>query len=178
MSTARITKENWWALVLGGVATIFFGFAVVFWPSLTLLALLYLFSAYVLISGVVNIMAGIDTLGRDDSWFLSVVLGVFELGVGLYLLRHTGLKFSTFVVLIGFTLIARGVIEAVVANLSRRASMKTRTLSYASGLGALVAGIVILFAKKPQGVSFVWILGLYAIVAGTIHVTELTAGDK
>lgn len=178
MSTASITKENWWALVLGGVATVTFGIAAVFWPGLTLLVLLYLFSAYVLVSGVVNLTAGISSLEKADSWFLPVILGAFELGVGIYLLQHTATKFSTFIVLIGFTLIARGVIEAVVAYLSARASVKAQAISYVSSFGALVAGIVILFAKESQGVTFVWILGVYAIVVGTLRITELTGGGK
>jgi uncharacterized membrane protein HdeD (DUF308 family) len=178
MSTASVTKENWWALVLGGVATIIFGVAAVFWPGLTLLVLLYLFSAYVLASGVVNVTAGLGTLGKIDSWFLPVALGAFELGVGVYLLRHTAVKFSTFIVLIGFVLIARGVIEAVGAYFNARLAARARALSYVSGLGALVAGIVILFAKQAQGVSFVWILGLYAIVVGTIQITELSSGGN
>src|SRR6202035_3571724 len=108
MSTAAVTKENWWALVLGGVATIIFGVAAVFWPGLTLLVLLYLFSAYVVISGVVNVLAGLGVVGLAEAWFLPVILGAFELGVGVYLLRHVSVKFSTFVILIGFVLIARG----------------------------------------------------------------------
>jgi len=178
MSTASVTKENWWALVSGGVATLIFGVAAVFWPGLTLLVLLYLFSAYVLFSGVVTVLAGIGTLGRVDSWFLPVALGAFELGVGVYLLRHTAVKFSTFIVLIGFVLIARGIIEAVGAYYDARASSRLRMLSYLNALGALVAGIVILFAKQSGGVSFVWILGLYAIVVGTINIAQLAVGDK
>ncbi len=177
MSTAAVTKENWWALVLGGVATIIFGVAVVFWPGLTLLVLLYLFSAYVLISGVVNILASLNSVGQADVWFLPALLGAFELGVGVYLLRHTAVKFSTLILLIGFVLIARGVIEAVSAYVTpARAAAKLQVMSYVSGLGAIAAGIVILFAKQSGGVSFVWILGLYAIVVGTIHVAELGNG--
>lgn len=179
MSTASVTKESWGALVLGGVATIIFGVAVVFWPGLTLLALLYIFSAYALASGVVNVMAGLSSVEKVDSWFLPVALGAFELGVGVYLLRHTAVKFSTFIILIGFTLIARGVVEAVSAYFnSTNASMRALTLNYLSGLGALVAGIVILFSKQAQGVSFVWILGLYALVVGTVQITELAGSKK
>jgi uncharacterized membrane protein HdeD (DUF308 family) len=179
MSTASVTKDNWWALVLGGVATIIFGVAAVFWPGLTLLTLLYLFSAYALISGVVNLMAGLSTVGVANSWFLPLILGAFELGVGVYLLRHTAVKFSTFVILIGFVLIARGVIEAVTSYfLSAGLTARAQALSYLSGLGALVAGIVILFAKQAQGVSFVWILGLYAIIVGVIQIASLSAGER
>jgi len=178
MSTASVTKDNWWVLVLGGVATTIFGVAAVFWPGITLLVLLYLFSAYVLISGIVDASAGLSSLGQSDSWFLPVALGAFELGVGVYLLRHVAVKFSTFIILIGFVLIARGIIEAAGAYLSGRLSARLRMLSYVSGLGALVAGIAILFAKQSGGVSFVWILGLYGIVIGTIQITELANNNK
>jgi uncharacterized membrane protein HdeD (DUF308 family) len=173
MSTASVTKENWWALVSGGVATVIFGIAAVFWPGITLLVLLYLFSAYALISGLVNITAGLATLGQAESWFLPVALGAFELGVGVYLLRHTAVQFATFIILIGFVLIARGVIEAVSAYYNTRASAKVQALSYLSGLGALVAGIIVLFAKQSQGVDFVWIVGLYGLVVGTLQIAAL-----
>jgi len=174
MSTASVTKENWWALLSGGVATLIFGVAAVFWPGITLLVLLYLFSAYALVSGVVNISAGLGTLGQADSWFLPVALGLFELGVGVYLLRHTAVKFATFIILIGFVLIARGIIEAIGAYYDTKASTKVQALSYLSGIGALVAGVVILFvAKQSQGVDFVWILGLYGIGVGTLQIAAL-----
>jgi uncharacterized membrane protein HdeD (DUF308 family) len=179
MSTASITKDNWWALVLGGVATVIFGVAAVFWPGLSLLVLLYLFSAYALISGVVNVTAGLSSQELTESWFLPVLLGAFELGSGIYLLRHPTVQFSSFVILIGFVLIARGVVEAVVSYFNNaRISAKAQAVSYVCSLGALVAGIVILFAKQANGVSFVWILGLYAIVVGTLRITELSARGK
>jgi len=178
MSTASVTKENWWALVLGGLVTLIFGVAAVFWPGITLLVLLYLFSAYVLVSGVLDISAGLGTVGVVDTWFLPVALGAFEVGVGVYLLRHASVKFSTFVVLIGFTLIARGIVEAVGAYYNAVTSVKVRALSYLSGLGALAAGIAILFAKKSQGVNFVWLLGLYAVVVGTLQIAALSERAK
>ncbi len=173
MSAASVTKNNWWALVLGGVATLIFGVAAVFWPGLSLLTLLYLFSAFALVAGVVNVLAGLSTVDGADTWFLPVVLGAFQVGVGVYLLRHTDVKFSTFILLIGFTLIASGVIDAVVSYFNAAATAKAAALSYLSGLGALVAGIVILFSKEANGVNFVWVLGLYAIVVGTLQVAAL-----
>ena len=178
MSTTLITKDNWWILVVGGVATILLGLAVVFWPGLTSLVLLYLFSAYVIITGVGYVLAGISSVGKSETWFLPVILGAFQLGVGVYLLRHSTVKFSTFIVLIGFTLIATGVFEAVSAYYTARLSSKAQAISYLSALGALTAGIVILFTKQVNGLSFVWVLGLYAIVVGTLHIAELSGGSS
>lgn len=176
MSTASVTKESWGALVMGGVVTLVFGVAAVFWPGLTLLTLLYLFSAYVLVSGVVNILAGLASLEAVEAWFLTVALGAFELGVGVYMLRHPHVAFKTFVLLIGFVLIARGLIELVDAYFSALATARTKMMGYVSGVAALVAGIVVLFSKPAQGITFVWLLGLYAIVVGTLHIASLSGG--
>jgi uncharacterized membrane protein HdeD (DUF308 family) len=179
MSAASITKDNWWALVSGGAATIIFGVAVVFWPGITLLVLLYWFSAYVLISALVNVSAGVGSIGQADAWFLPVALGLFELGVGVYLLRHVHVKFTTFIILIGFVLIARGIIEAINAYYDAKSAVKVQALSYLSSLAALVVGIVILFvAKQSQGVDFVWILGLYGIGVGALQIASLAESKR
>lgn len=175
MSAVSVTRDNWWALVQGGVATLLFGLAAVFWPGLSLHVLLYLFSAFVLVLGVVDALSGLGTLGSSDTWFLPSALGAFQLGVGVYLLRHVNVKFSTFVALIGFTLIVRGVVEAVSAYFSAAQVARQQALSYLSGLVALVAGIIILFAKQSHGVSFVWLLGLYAIISGIFQISALSA---
>jgi uncharacterized membrane protein HdeD (DUF308 family) len=132
----------------------------------------------VLIVGVVNIINGLGTVGVSDSWFLSVILGAFEVGVGVYLLRHTAVKFSTLIVLVGFTLIASGIIDAVEAYFSEILNNKNRAISYLCGLAGLVAGIIILFAKAKNGVAFVWLLGLYAIVVGTLQIASLSDKGK
>jgi uncharacterized membrane protein HdeD (DUF308 family) len=175
MSAVNITKDNWWALVLGGVATLLFGLAAVFWPGLSLTTLLYLFSAFVLIVGVVDALSGLGSLGNSDTWFLPSALGAFEVGVAVYLLRHVNVKFSTFIALIGFTLIARGVIEAVSVYFSASVAAKAQALSYLSALVALVAGVIILFAKQQHGVAFVWLLGTYAIVSGVFQIAGLSS---
>lgn len=174
MSTVTTTANNRWTLVSGGVATLIFGIAAVFWPGLTQLVLIYLFSAFVLVVGVVNIVNGLGTVGLSDSWFLSFILGAFEVGVGVYLLRHTAVKLSTLIVLVGFTLIASGIVDAVEAYFSEVLSNKNRAISYLCGLAGLVAGIIILFAKTKNGIAFVWLLGLYAIVVGTLQIASLS----
>ena len=44
--------ENWWLLLLRGLAAIAFGLIAFFWPGITLLSLTYVWGAYTLIDGV------------------------------------------------------------------------------------------------------------------------------
>lgn len=160
----------WGSTLMAGILTTLFGVAAVFWPNITLLTLLYLFSAFVLVDGLVNFFGGISSISRKgSSWFLQIILGVLEIGVGVYLLQHPHVTFATFILLIGFTLIFRGVF-AVVGTFLDQATTTQRTLAVISGLLALVVGIIVLFQPVSSGVAFVWLLGLYALIAGPITI--------
>ena len=163
----RFLADYWWALTMRGIFAILFGIAAVFWPGLTILTLLYLFGAYILVSGIVDIVHGIGGLFQRTSWFLILLLGFVELGVGVYMLRHPGVTFTTLVLLIGFVLIIRGVLEGVAA-FSDSHSSTNRLLMVFSSILAIVVGIILLFQPASGGVAFVWLLGLYALITGPL----------
>lgn len=153
-----------------GIATLLFGIAAVFWPSLTAQTLLYIFAIFVVISGVANVIGSIMAIGdKGSSWLLRLVLGVLQLGVGVYLFRHPKVTFATLILLIGFTFIIRGIIEIVVA-FERGLLATERTLLVLAGALGLIVGIVVLAQPVAGGIAFVWILGLYALIAGPIMI--------
>ena len=169
MATSVVTKEAVSAMVLQGVVTLIFGIAAVFWPGLTLVTLLYLFSTFVLIFGILTMVRGFMNIGDTGSWFIEIILGFFELGVGIYLLRHPQVSFATFILLIGFALIARGIVDMVMSFIENNRSASHRVLGFIIGAAALLAGIVVLFQPVSGGVAFVWILGLFALVTGPME---------
>jgi uncharacterized membrane protein HdeD (DUF308 family) len=162
------------ALALRGIVAILFGVAAVFWPGLTLVTLVYLFSAYVLASGLVTLVTGLVDASQEKNSVLSqvlpLVIGVVEIGVGVYLLRHVDVAFDTLILIIGFVLVLRGLIEVFGGLFESAISSLYRTASVLAGAIALVAGVVLLFQPEEGGVAFVWILGLYALLAGPLLV--------
>lgn len=158
-------------LVLRGVFAILFGIAAVFWPGLTLLTLLYLFATFLLVSGLVELIMGVVHVGTPGTSVLTKVLvlllGMLQIGVGVYLLRHPHVTFTTLILLIGFTLIVRGVFEVVEALFEEGPSMY-RVVTVIVGLLAVLAGIVVLFQPHTASVAFVWIIGLYALISGPL----------
>ncbi len=158
-------KVVWESMVIRGIAGLLFGIAAVFWPGLTLVTLVYIFSIYILISGAVNIAESVMALVRKGSWIWKLLLGFAELGVGVYLVRHPAVTFTTLVLIIGLVLIARGVFE-VVAALIDDMSATERTLYIIGGILAVIVGVIVLLQPVAGGVAFVWILGLYALITG------------
>ncbi len=162
-------KPMWEALMVRGIAGILFGIVAVFWPGLTLVTLVYIFSVYVLISGVVGIITGVSHLVKGNKWFLGLLLGFVELGVGIYLVRHPLVTFATLILLIGLVFIARGVFE-VVMGFTEDNYATHKLLVIMGGVLSAVVGIIVLLQPAAGGVAFVWVLGLYALITGPILV--------
>jgi uncharacterized membrane protein HdeD (DUF308 family) len=160
-------QTHWWALTLRGVAAILFGIAAVFWPGITLVTLLYLFGAWVIVDGAIRIVTGIGRIGGGQLGFLTMVVGLLELGAGVYLVRHPHVTFATLILIIGFILIISGVVE-VIATLTSDDSAAAKTLEIIIGAAAVLAGILMLFQPAASGVAFVWIIGLYALITGPL----------
>lgn len=172
------TKEQlfasnfWWVLTVRGLAAILFGLAAVFWPGLTMATLVVLFSAFVLVNGIVGLVHGLVGVGREGlGWVLSLVLSFLEVAVGVYLLRHGNVAFVTFVQLIGLVIGVRGVFELVAAYTEDGAG-PNRTLSLLGGVLSVVAAVVVLRQPEAAGVAFVWILGVYALIAGPMLLAQ------
>lgn len=163
----QVASGLWWLLMTQSVLAILFGIAAVFWPGLTLVILVYLFSAYILIWGVVELVHGLMSMRRRGTWWLTVILGLIGVGVGVYLVRHPHLSFATLILLLGLTLIVRGVLE-VVAGFLDDISASARVLALFVGVLAVVAGIVVLLQPAKGGVAFVWVIGLYALFYGAL----------
>ena len=160
-------EELWWLALLQGIVAIFFGIVAIFWPGLTLVALVYLFSAYILAWGIVEVINGFLSIRRRDTWWLNLLFGLIGLGAGIYLVRHPQVSFAALIIIIGLVLVSRGLLDIMAAFLDKRGSTH-RILSLIVGAAAIIAGIVLLFQPEKGGVAFVWILGLYALIFGAL----------
>lgn len=163
----RTVNDLWWLGVVQGTLAILFGIVAVFWPGLTLITLIYLFSAFILAVGIVEIINGLLSVGRRSTWWMTLVIGLIALGVGVFLVRNPQVSFGVFILIVGITLIARGLIDLVRVFVDR-ANPTRKALSVIVGVAALVAGIIILLQPEAGGVAFVWILGLYALILGPL----------
>jgi uncharacterized membrane protein HdeD (DUF308 family) len=175
------TTQHGVGLALRGVLATVFGIAAVFWPGITLVTLVYLFSTFVLLNGLVDLVFGVSRLSSGTTSVLTRVLtllfGILQLGVGVYLLRHPGVSFATLILLIGFTLILRGVFGLMEALFEEGPSLN-RLLIIIMGLISVVAGVVVLFQPASAGVAFVWIVGLFALVTGPLLIALSVEIDR
>ena len=165
----REEARFWWGYMVRGIAAILFGIVAVFWPGLTLVTLIWIFAAFILVSGLIGLIVGISSVGKGGwSWLWSILLGLLEIGVAVYLIRHPGITVSVFVILLSLVLIVRGVIEGVSVFIEKRGTATEKTLVIIGAFLSIVVGIVLMAYPAGTGIAFVWILGLFALIEGPI----------
>jgi uncharacterized membrane protein HdeD (DUF308 family) len=88
----RSLADNWWLLLLRGIAAVAFGVLAFFWPGLTLITLTWLWGAYALTDGVIAIWATFNASGGDAGprWWLGLSGVVSTLG-GFAAFYYTGM---------------------------------------------------------------------------------------
>jgi uncharacterized membrane protein HdeD (DUF308 family) len=167
-SANRHMRDIWWLLMLRGIALILFGVVAVVWPGLTLIALATVFAVYLLIGGVVDIIAAIRGIAHRTMWFLTLILGLAEVGVGVYILKNR-LALATFIAVIGISLIVLGILEIIAAFEPGEDAGRRFLVIIAGGL-SLIAGFITLRYPVSSGLAFTWVLGVWGLVSGAIQV--------
>ena len=161
----HITR-NWWVPLIRGVAATLFGIMALFWPGITLEVLVLFFGAYALVDGVFALLAGLTASGTDTGlrWAL-VVTGVAGIIIGLVTFFWPGITATLLLAFIITWAIVTGISE-IVAAVRLRAVIDNEWLYILSGVASVVFGVLALIFPGTGALSIVWLIGIYAIVAG------------
>ncbi len=167
---ANNSRELWQIFFYRGIAIFLFGFVSVAWPKITLVAMAYVFAISILIIGALDIVNGFRSVNSKNLWFLKVLLGVVEVGVGLYLLR-SGFVVTTAIYLktLGLILMLQAIIDLAVTIRSEH-SKGLKVLSLFSSFLTFVIGVFLVRQPISSGLTFIWIVGLYGILVGSITI--------
>ncbi|MCU0667227.1 MAG: DUF308 domain-containing protein [Patescibacteria group bacterium] len=175
------TKNLWWVLVLTGVLSVIFGFVAIIWPQITIGVLALLFAVFIGVNGVVDVVQGVKKLGKSVfAGLLNLLIGFLAIGVSVFLLANVGSGFAiaTLVLVISLSFIVRGVLVMVLA-FSEPDLHSSRWFGFFVGMLSVLAGLVIAWYPQAGTLAWVWVVGLFALIAGAMQIAVgLTAKDQ
>lgn len=152
-----------------GALAIVAGVLILVWPKLTVLTLVTLVSIWLLLVGVITVVEGFASVKNGGfGWLASVLVGLFELGVGAYLVQRPGLTTLAIITLVGLVFIVQGLAYLIHAFGSYSATGGRRMLSLVFAALSIVAGVWLWRYPFNGTLAFVWLLGLYAIASGAM----------
>jgi uncharacterized membrane protein HdeD (DUF308 family) len=108
----RKLSSRWWVLLLGGIAGIILGLFAFFQPGVTAVALFWIVAAWLVITGIFEIISAF-TLGALGIEWLLVVVGVLSIIVGIIFFIHPTSSILAIVWLLGVFALIYGIIQIV-----------------------------------------------------------------
>jgi uncharacterized membrane protein HdeD (DUF308 family) len=163
-----ILARNWWLLALRGIVGILFGLVALILPFATVLALVLLFSAYMIVDGVFSIAAAVRAARQHDRWGLLALQGLASLAAGVIAFLWPGITVLAFVLLIAAWSIVTGCL--LLAASARIDGGHGRWWLALNGVASIAFGILAILAPLAGAVVLTWWIGAFAIVFGVLFI--------
>jgi uncharacterized membrane protein HdeD (DUF308 family) len=160
--------KNWWMLLLRGIAAIIFGGLALAWPGMTLLTLILFYGAFVLVDGVLAIVAAITGGTLTPRWWLAIV-GLLGIAAGLLTFLLPGVTALVLLYLIAGWAIATGVFQ-IVGAIRLRKEIDNEWFLILCGVISVLFGVAMFMAPGAGALALIWVIGIYAIIIGVLLV--------
>jgi len=156
---------SWWDVGLRAFIAIIFGLVLLFWPGLSLLTFVYLFSAFAFFDGLLVLLQMVTV--RDGRWFWRLVHGIFAIATAAAVLLWPGLTILVFATMLGFYWIITGILQIGVA-IDLHKAIKGELLLVAAGILSVIVGAIMIARPSTTIVALTQVIGILSIALGII----------
>ena len=161
--------ENWWLLLLRGLAAIAFGVVAFLWPAITLVALTYLFGIYAIVDGLAAVGAAFKLSGEaGPRWWLGLS-GVVSILAGIVAFVYTGMTALVLLVFIAVWAIIIGVLQ-LYAAIQLWKVIDNDWWLILSGLLSIAFGVVLLAWPSTGALALIWTIAWFAVFFGCMFI--------
>jgi uncharacterized membrane protein HdeD (DUF308 family) len=157
-----ILAQYWWLIALRGLLGIIFGVIALAVPVATILALVLLFSAYMLVDGGFALYAAYQAGRQNKKWGLLLLQGIANIAAGVFAFVWPGLTVLAFVILLAAWTIVSGCLQLAAAFRVDEG----RWWLVLGGAASLLFGALLIAAPLVGAVVLTWWMGAWAIVFG------------
>ncbi|MER3317146.1 MAG: HdeD family acid-resistance protein [Allomuricauda sp.] len=170
LNTVRSATKNWWLSVLIGILYIFVGAWVFKTPLESYISLSIVFSAFIFVSGIFEIVFSISNRKEMDGWGWYLAGGILDFILGILLISSPVLTMAILPYFVGFWLLFRGI-------MALGASIQLGTLGVpgwgwllVSGIATLIFSFLVLANPIFGGLSIVYMTAMAFIMIGIFRI--------
>lgn len=156
------------SIIVQAVLSILFGLWLAVWPQATIVTIVYLFAAYLALTGIVSLISYARRRAEASGYQGALVTGVLLLVFALIVFVFPEAVAGIFSIILGIVLVVSGAVNAV-------RSFELKRFGGGSWIGLLVVsiavavgGVVIVVNPFDTTVAFVLVLGMLLIAKGVI----------
>jgi uncharacterized membrane protein HdeD (DUF308 family) len=157
----------WWLFVLRGVVGVLVGLVAFVWPTITAVALVLLFAAWMILEGGSSLVAALRDAEKGREALLLGVEGLIGIAAGVVAFAWPAPTLVVLALLAGAWAIASGLLE-IAAAIRLRRQISGELLLAAAGAASIVAGMVLVAFPISGIVALTLLLAVYAVVSGAL----------
>ncbi|MEU5845224.1 HdeD family acid-resistance protein [Saccharopolyspora shandongensis] len=166
--TDRLAKLAWQSVLVVGLCSLVVGVLALVWPRATLIVLGVLFGVYLLVSGVLQIVAAFGTHVTAAIRVLAFISGALSILLGLLCFRGEMQSILFLGLWIGIGWLFRGVTQTT-ASIADRA-MPARGWQIFMGIVTALAGVVLMVSPLASVALLVLFGGIWLVVLGVVEI--------
>jgi uncharacterized membrane protein HdeD (DUF308 family) len=163
-AAAPMPRRSWWLVVLRGIAAVGFGLVAIFWPGISLAALVTLFGIYALLDGAVTLALALRVPAGAPGRSILLATGIAGLLVGLVSVLWPQATVTLLIYVLASWLVLFGLI-ALTHSLQMRKQVADWPLSR-GGIVLLVIGLLLALFPDAVALAATWVLGILALLIG------------
>jgi len=163
-------RDLWKTVLASGVLTLILGVLVLVWPGISILVAAVLFGAFLVVSGIVQVVAALRLDVSVGSRVLLFISGALSVVLGVLAFRHFGQGYAVLLlaIWIGVGFIFQGVAEAVLAI--SHPELPARGWHIFLGVLTWIAGLVVLAWPFDSIVVLALVTGVWLVVIGICQI--------
>lgn len=164
-SAAPMPTRLWWMIVLRGIAALLFGLIAIFWPGISLDALVILFGAYALADGLIALLGSLRmAAGEPRRGFLSLT-GIAGILIGLVSIFWPQATVLLLLYVVAAWALLFGIIE-IIGSLRLKKQVGPDWPLSKGGIILVAFGLLLLAFPNAVAVAATWVIGIFALLIG------------
>lgn len=158
----------WQALLIAGLFALVLGVLVLAWPKATLTVVGVLFGVYLLVSGVLQLVAAFGTHARTSLRVMAFISGTLGILLGLFCFKGATQSLLLLALWIGIGWLFRGIMQTVAA--ASDPMMPARGWQIALGVISALAGVVLIVSPLESVAVLTVLGGVWLLVVGVAEI--------
>ncbi|MFJ3790059.1 HdeD family acid-resistance protein [Kitasatospora sp. NPDC090091] len=163
-----LAKAAWQVLLIAGLASLALGIVVLVWPKQTLLVVGVLFGVYLLIIGIVQLVAAFGTHATTALRVLAFISGAICVLLGLLCFRSAAQSVLLLAIWIGIGWLFRGITQLAAAISDE--TMPARGWQIFAGVANTLAGVLLMVWPAGSITALTVLAGCWLLILGLIEI--------
>jgi len=162
--------KNWWISLLVGALFVIAGIMIMFTPISSYITLSILFSMFLIIAGVLEVVFAIRNKNNLSGWAWYLAGGIIDLVIGIYLIVNPAVSMAVLPYILAFWLIFRGISIIGYSLDLKKYNVKGWGWYLFFGILAILCAIAIFWQPGVGALSIVYLVAFTMLFIGVFRI--------